>query len=358
MIAAVAANLSGLANGGLHLLLRANCLATIGPQNKSDKERTRLEADARHDSEDRDSFSLRSAGYASPASSRLNANKNFSLHYGKGEEENVESPLGTPTYDRPSPLRLQSAPSTTRPPRPPEPAHQPSRMETFKAQLRKSSFSLLPRDNGPRSFGLLPATTYAPTNGKNEREEEPDMQSLVPVPLFLHDAERHGRNSSVSSHATVQIGMRFSNFHDAPRLNSRYLEKVHNLDYYANDKDQGLAVGPSSLANDQVVTYEDDGHLAAPNSNSTTPLSRSLMKSLPEPPRATLRGSEPPQGPCTLTSAVYDPTSPSKKVVASPNGAGFDAIPKRSSESYSVDDRLKCPKSNCRCDALHKGEWI
>ncbi|KAM0275063.1 hypothetical protein ACHAQH_007583 [Verticillium albo-atrum] len=333
MIASVVANLSGLLTGGLHLFLRANCLATIGAREKCEKDRKKLKEGIRVWPGDYDYSS--SAG--SPSRSRAPERLDSNAAYGKTEEERIESPAGTPTYDSRNVPRLPALRSPTTPgPALVEPTRPPSTLQVIKDQIRKSTYSLFPRDSsGARSFTLLPATTYSPNTttprGEKFMDDDDDMQSLVPPPLVHAGGVRHRRDSSMHSHATVQIGLRFSNAEDASNLDSRYFrdsEEIHVLGCPL-EREKDASKRPSPL--NAPTSYSDDGD-------------------------ATLIGSSAARdsGP-TLNSAVYTPYSP-KSRITSPKGVGFDT-PKRMASPQAAG-KERCYKRDCDCDLLHKPDWI
>ncbi|KAG7148132.1 hypothetical protein HYQ46_003003 [Verticillium longisporum] len=334
MIASVVANLSGLLTGGLHLFLRANCLATIGAREQCEKDRRKLKEGIRVWPGDHDYNS--NAG--SPSRLRAPERLDSSVAYGKMEEERIESPTGTPTYDSRNAPRLPALRPPTVPSGPTivEPTPPASTLQVIKDQIRKSTYSLFPRDSsGARSFTLLPATTYSPnaTTPRGEKfiDNDDDMQSLVPPPLVHAGGVRHRRDSSMHSHATVQIGLRFSNAEDAPALNSRYFrdsEEVHVLGCpLEREKDGSKRPSPLNAA----VTNSYDGESTLIGSSAA-------------------RDSGP-----TLNSAVYTPYSP-KSRITSPKGVGFDTPKRMASPQRAGKER--CYKPDCDCDLLHKPDWI
>lgn len=341
MIASVVVNLSGLTTGGLHLLLRANCISAIGAANKCEDDRKKLKGGIRvwspngYENLDRSTYNGGSPG-------RLN--EAASPRFEKEEEERVESPAGTPTYESPNPLRSQDmglrSPRIDMPESP-----RPSRMEALKTHLRKSSYSLFPRENGTKSFGLLPATTYTPDGTRNLPSSGEDTSNLVPPPLVFGGGVRHRRTSSIGSHlshATVQIGIRFSNAEEAPRIDSTYVAKVHDLGCPL-EREKNASKRPSPLGGTPAEATDEDGTLVASNYGEAP------HKSLP--PLPDERDSQP----LTLTAAVYSPGSTSLTRVTSPKGVGFAETPKRSD---SASPRQRCYKDNCDCEGLHRHEWI
>lgn len=346
MIASVVVNLSGLTTGGLHLLLRANCISSIGPTDKCEDDRKKFKDDirvwppsgARYED-------LDGSSYAGGSPRRLNITS--SPRSDKEEEELVESPAGTPTYESPNPLRSNALrPSSPRIEIPESP--RPSRIETLKTQIRKSTYSIFPRENNVKSFGLLPATTYTPNPTNIASAEDEGTANLVPPPLVFGPGVRHRRTSSIGSHlshATVQIGMRFSNVEEAPRIDSRYMSKVHDLGCPL-EREKNASKRPSPLAADTSDYSEDEeGTLVA-----STQRDSSSEKDLP--PLPSVQNT---QQPLTLTAAVYSPGNSPVTRVTSPKGVGFAGTPKRSN---SGGNRPRCDKENCNCDGIHRHEWI
>ncbi|EEY18125.1 conserved hypothetical protein [Verticillium alfalfae VaMs.102] len=335
MIASVVANLSGLLTGGLHLFLRANCLATIGAREQCEKDRRKLKEGIRVWPGDYDYNS--NAG--SPSRSRAPERLDSSVAYGKMEEERIESPTGTPTYDSRNAPRLPALRTPTVPSGPTivEPTPPASTLQVIKDQIRKSTYSLFPRDSsGARSFTLLPATTYSPnaTTPRGEKfvDNDDDMQSLVPPPLvhaggvrhrrrFLHALPCHGadrltflqRRGRTSSRLSLLSGIAKRFTCSAARWSERRTRPSGRAPLNAAATDN--YDGESTLI----------GSLAARDS-----------------------------GP-TLNSAVYTPYSP-KSRITSPKGVGFDTPKRMASPQRAGKER--CYKPNCNCDLLHKPDWI
>ncbi|ROT43186.1 hypothetical protein SODALDRAFT_33012 [Sodiomyces alkalinus F11] len=350
MMASVVANLSGLMTGGLHLFLRSSCLTTFGPRDKYGEPRDKLKADIRVHKSDGygDGF-----GDDNGMGQRWSAGSGLaSSWYGKGdqEEKRVESPSGTPTYDGPNPLRVHELYAGTPQLRVPEPTQPPSAFQTLKEHIRKSSYSLFPREN--KTFTLLPATTYSPNASSSGRKpQDEDGQLLAPPPLVLDTGLRHRRDSSMGSHATVQIGLRFSKAEDAPPINSpiyRDSGEVHNLGC-PKQREIGGSKRPSPLGvgengddgDDTLVVFSSKGDsVKSIASRPTTPSSQGRV---PDEPKL------------TLTAAVYNP-SPLKpsRVITSPQGVGFNV----QKSLPPPPPPARCYKPNCDCEGLHKAEWI
>jgi hypothetical protein len=341
MVAAVVANVSGLMTGGLHLFLRSTSVSTIGPRDK----------DGKYQEERRQSFKQRIRMWPSrdaeasgqstnvPTSlRRMNTDDSLASSDGRGGYDSDEEKKDT-WDDRVNPLRSHAVfPTAT--------ATALRATQPHQTHAPKNSYSLFPNNNSTlKPPTLLPATTYDPS----AKEEMVDVGTLKP-PAPIHGF-RHRRDSSLASHATVQIGLRLSNVEDMPPLNSKYFNdthKVHNLECpLARGADAQQR--PSPLSNvamhfqttndrddDSVTMYADDASIAGDYNRKT----------------AGEREED-----CTLSPAVYQPPeSPKKTKVTSPRGVGFTIPPPRT----QLSPRQSPPSSSVLRDQseVKKADWI
>ncbi len=231
--------------------------------------------------------------------------------------------------------------------------------------MRKRSYSLFP-NNAPgttTTFSILPATTYSPNAAAKSDAplSQADLDALKPPPSMGNLMNRHRRDSSLVSSATVQIGLRLSNVNDIMippmTINARppqtvgSAESVYSLD--CPEEKLGLAASkrPGALlaggeASAQAREIIED---ATPKRN---PVKDLRMKTLPPVPTASViiagagssdSGSEYEDQeeeeeeeeaeaiPMTLSPAVYNPQSPTKARLPSPRGVGFTMIAKANS---------------------------
>ncbi|CAI4210247.1 unnamed protein product [Parascedosporium putredinis] len=313
MVSSVVANVSGLMTGGLHLFLRSTTMSTIGPREK----------DGKYEEDRRKSFKRGIRVWTSredpaPGPSvnaptglrRMNTNDSFA-----SSNDDRDSYYGD---EKKEPWEERINPFDPMP-------HTP-----------KNSYSLFPNNNANlKAPTLLPATTYDP----NIKETMVSIDTLKP-PAPIHGF-RHRRDSSLASHATVQIGLRLSNMEDMPPLNSKYfqdsksqrpspLSNVAMSFQHPNDRDD--------RDDDSVTMYVGDGSIADNDDRKT-------LSSTPEPEKRT---------DCTLSPAVYKPPeSPKKAKVTSPRGVGFTLPQQRgqlSPQSPSSGSRDQTPAK--------KSDWI
>ncbi|KAF3025844.1 hypothetical protein E8E14_014742 [Neopestalotiopsis sp. 37M] len=375
MIATVVVNVSGLMNGGLHLFFRSNIISTIGPRDKmAEYERQQLKHKIRKadPEDDYTSHPLQSVS-GSKSLRRVDSEETLVKRYEKDEEDAIES-RSTRTYGySPKPLMSNGVFPTTAIPRAPEPVElpTPAAPSTGLPKRRPStSYSLFPNTNianNTASITILPPTTYSPIENNNNisRFEDFDNNTLRPPPSIKN---RHMRNSSMASSATVQIGLRFSNVADMPPMASsivRNAEQVHNLDC-------PKAIRPSPLA--AFTTTDEPVWPSEPASPTMTSASKdSRMKTLPPVPRPISRintnvenNSRQQQYDDTpiLSAAVYRPESPSKKV-PSPKGVGFQfPNPKRTNTTPVQTSSTRTPpppmtRSRGNSDVTQpRGDWI
>lgn len=202
MVATVVANLSGIITGALYLFLRSSRFSGIGPRGYEETEqqrRNKLGIKIRRSSNS--GYSNQMEQPLSPSWLFTNGNNNFeAAQREKHEEERIESPRQPPTAsDAWSPTLPQTtyAPPTT------------TQVDGLRANAPQPVFSMT-------QHALLgPATAAA----------------LLPPPPGLLGGS-HRRDSSLASHATVQIGLRLSSVDDVPNrvpAQPDHPGKVHEL---------------------------------------------------------------------------------------------------------------------------------
>lgn len=198
MVAAVVSNVNGLMVAGLHLFLRSKSNPSY--QNFGEHERK----------EDTYRDPYRLSGHSLQPVSRKDSRPRSDshdtlLHGGYIEERGFPSPLSYGTARSPFSSRI-SIPSN---PAYPEPTQPPS--ETSPSQVRKQSYSLYGQDSSAAA-SVLPTTTYYP---KASKPSKSSGDTYKPPPIVKPWMGRgHKRDSSITSTATVQIGIRFSNVDD------------------------------------------------------------------------------------------------------------------------------------------------
>lgn len=366
MIATVVANVSGLMNGGLHLCFRANIISTIAPRDKlAEYERQQLKHKIRKADPEYDFSSVVLQPVSAPKSlPRMDSEETLVKRYEK-EEENSNNGLSIYGHS-PKPLRLNGVFPPITIPRAPEPAELPTATPTtgFAKRRPSTSYSLFPNNNSGNtaSITILPPTTYSPTENNAKQFDESNF-ALKPPPSIK---ARHLRNSSMASSATVQIGLRFSNVADMPPMASTIVknaEQVHNLDC------------PKALRPSPLTSFTPANESASPlePSSPTTgsprdPMKDLRMKTLPPVPRqVTLVHTKPALNGedneiTTLSSAVYSPDSPTKKV-PSPKGVGFQFPPPKRTNTTPVQSLSRSPPPSARSRgnsdaAQSRSDWI
>lgn len=197
MVATVVVNLSGIVTGGLYLFLRSSRFSPVGPRdyvNQDQERRTRLGIKIRRSSNSgysANGFADQMQQPLSPSWLYRNTTNNYEgTGVEKSEEERIESLRQMPTQGTvnvtSSPTRPQAVWTPTSP--------QSGLGANLQANIPRPSFS------ATQQALLSPATAAA----------------LLPPPPGLLAGNNHRRDSSVGSHATVQIGLRLSNVDDVP----------------------------------------------------------------------------------------------------------------------------------------------
>ncbi|KAK9799277.1 hypothetical protein AB5N19_04633 [Seiridium cardinale] len=365
MIATVVASSSGLMNGGLHLFFRSNIISTIGPRDKlAEYERQQLKHKIRKADPEYDVSSHALQPITGPKSlHRVDSEETLVKRYEKDEEASIEAPSTSNYGYSPQPLRSNGVFPAISIPRAPEPVELPMATPStgFPKRRPSTSYSLFPSKNpaNTASITILPPTTYSPIENNNSSFD--DSNTLKPPPSIR--VGRHRRDSSMASSATVQIGLRFSNFADMPPMASTIVknaEQVHNLDC------------PKSARPSPLTVFTPENRPATPSEppspistvSSRNPVKDARMKTLPPVPRQvtliqtnTDGNNEAP----TLSSAVYRPDSPTKKV-PSPKGVGFQFPgPKRTNTTPVPTPSGSPPPTRTRgnSDATQgRGDWI
>lgn len=274
MIAAVVSNVNGLMVAGLHLFLRSKNTTTRQNFGEYEHKEDMYDSYDRQDQYRGSTHSLQHVKSSSGSRPRSDSHATL-LHSNDAEDgRGFPSPMSYGTARTPFSPRI-SIPSN---PAYPEPTQPPS--ETSPSQIRKQSYSLYSQAT-PAAAGVLPATTYSPMASKPARD------TYKPPPVVKPWMGRgHKRDSSITSTATVQIGIRFSNVDDyVPRKSTDTeapdapdVPEVHTMP----------TLRPSPLAD--VETRSESSYsgtdiiLADPPQRSS--LKDARMKTLPAVPRS------------------------------------------------------------------------
>jgi len=350
MVATVVANVTGLMTGGLYLFLRSSTISPISPKNKLEEYEHQQpkyqigipKNDANFDNPLTKPVAatqwLRDAG----EQERFTGDGNMSL-----KELEGSTPFGNPydthysqrrnAFKRNSIVQNQNLAQTP----------------SFKSSWRKpiSSYGLFPSriQINRASKPVLPSTVF-PWNGTN-RPSDDCCDVLQPPPPVQPPGFRHKRDSSMASHATVQIGLRISNVEDARPITSSTaggVERIHSLGCPKNSKFTS-ANRPSPL-------------IASGSTTRSPSPPRSLeidtaMKTLPPVPQGPQAEAD---RALILNPTVYNPNSPTKGKVPSPKGVGFN-IPPRSNTNPTDSIEAVSPVARARgnsASVASSADWI
>ena len=351
MVASVVANVSGLMTGGLYLFLKSNTLSTIGPRDKvGEYERQKMKSQIRRFGNGEGSNSSHMMQQMERGGNLRRMDSVASLISDKAEEATLvgaRSDSSTHSPPNPNPLRSNAVFPKLVNIRAPEPAQVgTSTSSTGGGHMRKRSYSLFP-GNAPSiksSVSLLPATTYSPNS-----QQQADPDNLKPPPSMGNLINRHRRDSSMVSSATVQIGLRLSNVNDIMVPPLTINEKPPNIvsgaeSVYSLDCPEEKARVAALKRPSPMVKPEPNGSMEAPVPDETPkrdPVKDSRMKTLPPVPAtgvvvAVEAGSSDSESEyeeqlLTLSPTVYNPKSPGKARLPSPKGVGFTALAKSNS---------------------------
>lgn len=350
MISSVVANVTGLMTGGLHLFLRSNTIGTIGHKDKlTEHDRQKLG----YQTQMKGSSSMDFNGHMlQPVSgpqilSRMDSQVNLISEKGDIEDRG-ESPFSR------NPLKSNATYEVANPPQVSELAQVPPTPSTNMHGRRPStSYNLFPGKNpdNTTSVALLPSTAYNPNIQSSLAAPNPtfnfDFEDALRPPPSIY--ARHKRDSSMSSSATVQIGLRVSNLADIgpmPKLSAE-AERLYSLDY-PRGEEMINSYRPSPLA-----TFATSN---VPPPQNPIHRRESRDKNLPPTPTT----SEAEASDCTLSPAVYNPNSPTKTKTPSPRGVGF-SVPRRVNTTPNQGAPTQLPtrsRGNSSSAAENRSDWI
>ncbi|KZZ96506.1 hypothetical protein AAL_03735 [Moelleriella libera RCEF 2490] len=292
MITVVVANLTGLNNGGLYVLLRSSRLGRFGPKGYHEFDSRRVDKRPKttlphsfiftKQLEQPVPFATRFAAQG-PApdleAAKIIADADATL--AKGQAVST-SPVMQPFTGVIAAAAVPSKVSLTNPP----------------MHARKSSYSVFPRDNQPEpkpSF-TLPATAYSPSAGKDEMASDPFADHLPPPPKLRLSGGKHTRDSSIDSLATIPIALRLSNINDIPPVQSFY------------------QIAPTSS---QRPTRPEIEVPPMPSTLLPADAEDEKDKQLPPVPRATSESLAGEEGQLRLSPTVYSPQEDANKAKSS-----------------------------------------
>lgn len=375
-IASVVANVSGLLTGGLYLFLRSSTISTISPRDKvSEYERQRMKYNIRLQSPETmelDGQIIQSL--PSPRSLRERGSQENLIAVGKGNSMELgnSNPLNSNpfTMNDFNPRNSYAVFNSAAMPRAPEPAQIPTTIGRPQGRRPSTSYSLFPSNQANSNpAALLPSTTYSPDPNLGMPEPKfllaPNSAGTLQLPPSIgpEGFRHHRRDSSLASHATVQIGLRFSNVNEIGPMGTKTsieMERVHSLGC-PNDSAPGFSQRPSPLARAQqaesVVSNAGSGGERSERPETMTSEIRSRPSVLT--PSPTQQSAGP-----TLSPTVYTPpgtasTSPTKGKIISPRGVGFN-MPKRINTTPEPSVAVPAPLRIRGLSNAEKGreEWI
>ncbi|KAJ4250503.1 hypothetical protein NW762_011757 [Fusarium torreyae] len=233
LIAIVVANLSGLLLGCLYLFLRSSRSPTGCSDGDVEGSKSFWVDDQDPGSPDPRSSMPRSLDL--PKMVRKADSKEDLLGDGRVEDKVFGARKDILNRGLPRSLRLGSMRQSQNLPMVPKPARISSK-ESIK-NFKKSMYSIFPKDEPPKSpiqLPTLPTTTYRGSlTKKAPAAQNPASGLLAPPALHVSDNNSRQSGASMISHATVQIGLRLSNFGDMrpPKPEPKQeTNRVHNLD--------------------------------------------------------------------------------------------------------------------------------
>ncbi|KAH9901903.1 hypothetical protein F4778DRAFT_131220 [Xylariomycetidae sp. FL2044] len=361
MIATVVANVTGLMTGGLHLFLRSNTIATIGPKDKTaeyERQKFKQQIKVRGPSE-MDFHDHMLQPVSGPRSLRKAESQESLVSSDRGDTTLRESNIPAGEWAQsgptnPNPLRSNAVYQATTP-KAPEPAQVANSLHpTSHGRKPSASYTLFPnraQNNNTTSVALLPSTTYAPNANTTPFA---DFGMLRPPPSIPANGFRHRRDSSMASSATVQIGLRLSNVEDMPPMASRVVteaERTNAFDW-PEKTNPAPAHRPSPLANASSA----DSVASASRPQSPERIGDTLAR---ERSPSLLAHEHDEQKECILCPKVYDPNSPTKSKVPSPRGVGFQLPQRANTTPVQGNDAPASPHVRSNSSAPgNKNGWI
>ncbi|EAQ90590.1 hypothetical protein CHGG_02525 [Chaetomium globosum CBS 148.51] len=360
MIASVAANVSGLMNGGLYLFLKSSTSSTVGPRNKAgeyENRRDRYKVERQDSNDPDDNFDGQLMNPVTGPRGLRRMGSEASLITTEKEEEALDGRSinstsfrnGRRSPDSMRSNRLVSAVASVLMPKAPEPARIPQ--TTAGPHMRKRSYSLFPRGTiSSKASLLLPATTYSPADNL---KPPPSMANLSNM--------RHRRDSSLVSSATVQIGIRLSSVDDMPPLSQNKIVASDHVVHTLGCPNAPPGLNTQSPKRAGAVGASASFTEPVDQEPQRDPVKAVKMKTLPPVPKinSQVPAAEAAEEEFTLSPKVYSPSSPSKARLPSPKGVGFSVpepkgpgSPPRSPPRRRGTGETTPPMMNA------KGDWI
>ncbi|KAK9439428.1 hypothetical protein VB005_07583 [Metarhizium brunneum] len=321
MATVVVSNLTGLMTGGMYILLRSTKIGKLGPKGYFEFDRQRS---IRHpkSSVPHSFIFTRQMEQPVPLSTQLPpARRQASSLYATQDVELGLGPVHALTSDESQkPDGMPEAPAvgvatTTPGPVPSQEAH----------ARKNSAYNLFPRDTiSDKPMYTLPATAYVSSSKDNDQAVNPfDDDELLPPPTIRLSGGRHNRESSLGSSATVPIGIRVSNIHDMPSVQSYYEVPPSPR---ATTPTRPVSSVPVPQIPDTLVVPEDEASEGGDKQLPPVPLALVNKEPVKEVDEEEVR----------LSPTVYTPQRTPSKTKAKPSSPTAQSVgPPHSPESFS-----------------------
>lgn len=231
MVAMVAANLTGITNGAVYLFLRSCQFGSIGRKGYYEVDRRQFKKKIRLWAP---IYNRQIEEPVGPPAQRAWSPDSFDNI--SAVDEIIYSPRGIPQQQVtapaapavPAPAVLAEAPGT-QVEKPPSPRPGLPASPKRKSHVRKTSYSIFPQQTPvPPTLSVPPSRLvsrvppYTEWSARDvESYYETDYTPLDEIPPAF-GTSGHDRKSSIGTSATIQIGMRFSNFRDYRPTSSIY----------------------------------------------------------------------------------------------------------------------------------------
>ncbi|KAI0194612.1 hypothetical protein F4808DRAFT_335255 [Astrocystis sublimbata] len=320
MVSTVVANVTGLMTGGMYLFLRSSSLSSISPKNKTEACENQLSKYQLKMERANDTNFDAQIMQPVTVSQWLQETPDQGQYPVTGDNKRESHNSAFPRADEANPLGSNAIYKQYSVPVTPVDTQIPTVMTP--ARKASASYALFPSafqgDTGSKI--LLPSTTYTPST--RDVMANDDGAVILPPPRVRPPGARHQRNSSMASSATVQIGLRLSNFEDARPMTTSTVG-VPEVTY-----ELGC---PKNVA---IDTNRPSPVISMPGSTVSSPRSQrtpidTSNKTLPPVPTESQSDDE--TAP-TLNPTVYSPKTQGK--TPSPKGVGFN-VPQRNNTTKS-----------------------
>ncbi|KAI5461168.1 hypothetical protein BGZ63DRAFT_404064 [Mariannaea sp. PMI_226] len=349
MVAAVVINLSGLLTGSMHLLLRSNRTATIGPNDWDGIEPKAFEKGFSDGGSSFD-FGLQITQPISPPKRHRRTTKGSdgaspdTLDILRGFDASRNGSLHVPSLGIICPPVHLNLPSS------PEPAR--VRRKSTLRSLKKSWYNMMPNPSDapllPKNSYILPTSRYAPPPPKEDFASRSTENLLAPPQIREQGDLHHHRGSSIVSSATVQIGLRLSNVGDMPPATATLPEenpKVHDVLEYpimplvTSKKPSPLGITVITLPDEEAMKEDQ-------RKNKDLP---------PVPARSRAREQIKEDAELTLSPDVYSPTQ--SRAQHSRAGSRSSYKPRRPSVSSRASHSRQGSRSRTGPEPIRE-DWI